>query len=76
MREDGKILRPLKKLKQRKKELLAELSGCNSHVAQIALNSPYDLKYGKQISFQMELHEYSRRAVASAKKYFREEIRE
>ena len=51
-------------------ELLAELSGCNSHMAQIALNSPYDLEYGKHISFQMALYEYSRRAVASVKKYF------
>ena len=51
-------------------ELLAELSGCDSHMAQIALNSPYDLEYGKHISFQMALYEYSRRAVASVKKYF------
>ena len=52
-------------------ELLAEIPGYNSHVAQIALNSPYDLEYGKQISFQMALYEYSRRAVEGVKKYFK-----
>lgn len=52
-------------------KLLAEIPRFNNNIAQIALNSPYDLEYGKNIRFQMALYEYSRRTVANVKKYIK-----
>lgn len=52
-------------------KLLAEMAGCKKPIAQIALNSPYDLEYGKGTNFQIALYEYSRRTVGNIKKYFK-----